>query len=441
MHIKYFTPFLIGLIIAILNSSCQSGELDLGDDFISSQTYTALIDTVTVQFSTIKADSIATSGGGVGLIGYHQHPILGGQESKSYFSMNMPSTFSWDEEEQIFDSLTLVINPTGYFIGDTLTKSLYNIHRLSEKIDFHDDGKLYNTSAFNYSAETLGSSTISSYPYQKEKVEIRLNDTYANEIIDFMLEYKNHQDKSTLFKDQFKGIVINCDTNLTRATYSYALGDTSSYICLYSHKINLEKEEIATKFPLSAASHFNQIASINKQVKFNQIPDGKTLLNEQKTNNKVLIQSGTGFKTRIDFPGLKSLLELKAKGHFVKAELRLYPDMDFIKTKDLLNTIYISDIYRANDIWGLVTDASGNALTSALKVDNMYHESTYYSFDLTNYLNTRLYEEVIDTDRGLVISFADSDTGKSLNWLAFNGHYSSDRPSQLILYYYFYDTE
>lgn len=433
-------PFLFLLLLG--SQACQEGELDLGDDFISFPTYTALIDTVTMQLSTFKADSIVTSSTSNALVGHYRHPILGGQEALSYFSLNYPTSYSWDDEKQVFDSLVVVLKPNAYSIGDTTVDAHFQTHRLNEKIETHDDGKLYNTSSFSYDELPIAQTSFRPYPQQKEKLTLRLDDAFAHEIIDFLNTNKNHVDKTTLFAEQFKGFVFRSDTNLTKVAMGFTVSDTSCYLRLYSHIVGLEQEDITNDFPLSNSTlQFNQLNSNDQSVIYNQISDGKSTLKSGESDKVVLLQSGSGLKFRIDFPTLNNLLELKTKGYIVKAVLNLRPDMTLMKTSDLPASIYIADIYRANEIWGYLTDSNGNPVASQLTIDKMYHEDTYYSFDLTGYLNTRLLEPVVDIDQGLVITLPDADMGSSFSWLAINDQTVTSNPSELLLYYYYYDTE
>ena len=427
------------LLIAL--TSCQKGELKLGDNFINSNSYTALIDTVSIQLSTIKADSIVTSSTANGLVGYYRHPLMGGQEAETFFALNPPDNFTWDDTGQVFDSLVMVLRSNTYSIGDTTVDVLFRVHPLSEKIEVNDDGKLYNTSTFAYREEPMGKIRFTPYPKRKEELNIRLDDSYATELIDFLNTYENHDDKLDLFKDKFKGFVVDCDTVITRSALGFILSDTASCLRLYSHIDKLEKEEITNNFSLSSESTFNRLSSPDQAVIYNQIANGKVALTEQKSNGTALLQSGSGLKIRIDFPTISSLSELKNKGHIVKAEIRLKPDMSIMQTADLPARIFISDIYIANDIWAYLSDDNSQPISCNLNLDDAYHEDTYYSFDLSNYINSRLTEQIIDPKRGLVISLPDTNTGSSFTWLAVNGQSRKNNQSELLLYYYYYDTE
>ncbi|WP_430810083.1 MULTISPECIES: DUF4270 family protein [unclassified Carboxylicivirga] len=436
---KGFLPFFV---LLIGNQACQRGALDLGDDFINFPTYTALIDTVTVQLSTIRADSIATSGTEKALIGYYKHPLLGGQAAQSYFAISYPTDFSWNQDHQIFDSLVVMLEPDSYWVGDTCTDAQFQVHRLLEEIAVNEDGNLYNYSSFEYDTTPLAQQCFQPYPQKQEPLAMRLNDGFAYELIEFLTKYENHVDRTSLFSEVFKGLTIKCDTNITRSVLSFNVSDSSCYMRLYSHITGLEQENVSYDFLLSdQQSQFNQLRTISPSGTFQQIKNSKSILKAQESEHRALLQAGIGYKIRIDFPCLNNLLELKSKGYIVNAELRLKPDMQLMQAADLPPHVYAGEIYRANEIWGYLSDTNGNILSSSLVMDPMYHEDTYYAFNLSTYLSNRLNEAVVDTDLGLVITLPDDNMGCSFNWLAINGQSSPLHQSKLLLYYYYYDTE
>ncbi|WP_439184572.1 DUF4270 family protein [Carboxylicivirga taeanensis] len=433
-----YLPLVLLLLFGL--NACQEGELDLSDDFISFPSYTALVDTVTIQLSTFKEDSVITSGTGAALVGYYQHPILGGQEAKSYFALNAPPDFNWDNNKQIYDSLVMVLRVNTYSIGDTSTNVSYSAHRLTQTISASSDEALYNTSQFGYEPEPIAQTSFRLFPHEDKYLRMRINDTFANELIDFLNANSQHSEKDKLFNEQFKGLVLQSDTNISRAVAGYEVNDTACYLRMYSHLTGLEPTNIINNFSLSHSSNqFNQLTSHNTSVIFNQLSSKKHVVNAQESGHVALLQAGSGLKLRIDFPSLNNLQELKQHGYIIKAEMRLKPNMHLMKTSDLPTKIYFGDIYRANEIWGYLSDSEGNPLGAQLTIDKMYGENTYYTVDLTSYLSNRLNEEVIDTDLGLVVSLHDDVLGNTYSWLAINGQSASTNASQLLLYYYYYD--
>ncbi|MBI9064876.1 MAG: DUF4270 family protein [Marinilabiliaceae bacterium] len=444
LHYIKVRSLFIGLYFSVLlTSGCSDGALDLGDSFVSTPTYTALIDSVSISLSTIRADSVATSGTETGLVGYYQHPSLGGQEAVSYFSISPSEDFTWDTKKDVFDSITFVVHPSGYSIGDTTSTFHLQVHQLSEEIEKHDDGKLYNVSHFGYDEnKVLGKKSFNPFPKRKKKLEVKLDDALAQSIIDFMVTNHDHSDKTTLFREAYKGFALTCDTNLTRSVLGLSATDELASIRLYSHQVGIEMEEKERNFLLeSSTKQFTQIINHNPNTIYNSLENGKDKLNESATNASSLLQSGSGYMVRVDFPYLNNLLEIKSEGRIVKAELIIRPLIGTFKHYELPPTLYLAEVNKVNNIERYFTDADGNPIAAMLVVDKMYNETTCYKYDVTSYLNYRITEPIIDSQTGLMIVLPDDLNNKSLDHVTFGGHTNVQSQSELHIYYYYYDTE
>lgn len=420
--------------------SCSDGALDLGDQFISSPTYTAMIDSVSIALSTVRDDSIVTSGTETGLIGYYQHPSLGGQEAITYFSIGTSENFTWDEKKEHFDSITFVFQPNGYSIGDTTQRFHLAIHQLDEEIETNDDGDLYTTSHFKYS-ELLGSKQFTPFPNQKKEIEVTLKDELGLAIINFMVEKEDLSSKSAAFRELIKGFALVCDTNQTRSLLGISATDETAYVKLYSHRVEQEKVEEERTFPLESSSRqFYQLIHSSESA-FSSLKSSKDKLPEGAANGTALLQAGTGYKVRIDFPYLNNLLEIKEQGRIVKAQLILRPMIGTYKHFDLPSTIYIAAVDKINAVDSYLTDSEGNQVAGTLEVDKMYNENTSYIYDITNYLNYRITEPIIDPNDGLMLTFPTSTNNQTLDYVSFGGHFNTQSQSELHIYYYYYDKE
>jgi hypothetical protein len=81
------TLFLLSLIIM---SSCENTDNGLGNELTHPAAYTTLIDTCTVSLTTIKIDSLQTSGKGIIIAGALSNEDLGKITLKNYLSFNLP---------------------------------------------------------------------------------------------------------------------------------------------------------------------------------------------------------------------------------------------------------------------------------------------------------------------------------------------------------------
>ena len=100
------------------------------DQYVKSQTQFVLIDTMSIDLSTLIIDSIETSSTENMLVGRYSDPELGNVVSSSYFQIGVPASTALDENE-IYDSLTLVLNYGDLAYGDTLQPQTLKVYRLS----------------------------------------------------------------------------------------------------------------------------------------------------------------------------------------------------------------------------------------------------------------------------------------------------------------------
>ena len=85
---KVLLLLFFGLIITSCNSDTDAGEFVVGSDYLSVNNKVILIDTLTVDVSTINFDSLVTSSQSRILVGNYDDPIFGKVKSDSYFQLS-----------------------------------------------------------------------------------------------------------------------------------------------------------------------------------------------------------------------------------------------------------------------------------------------------------------------------------------------------------------
>ncbi|TAJ11755.1 DUF4270 family protein [Marinilabiliaceae bacterium JC017] len=436
-----FQAIIIIFATRILVTGCSSGIMDLGDEFINTPTYTALIDTVSIQLSTLKVDSVKTSASGTALAGHCSNAKIGKTEAISYMQFSLPTGFSIDKDE-VYDSVCFVTKYSGYYLGDTAVTYHLNVHQLTEEIETNeDDNNLYNTSYFAYEAATIGSHAFIPQPSSGKEIRFRLDDALGKSFYNYLLDH-NRDTPDSEFKKLFPGVALKSDPAQANTLLGFVATDTTTCIRLYTHLTEHEQTDIERNFGMDDPScQFNQIINDNAGLPYEVLENGKDLISEFKTNGEAFIQAGNGYHVRIDFPYLNNLLEIKEEGHVVRADLIMKPLNGTYKPKDLPQGFTIAEISRANTMEQPLLDTSGQqAQTGFLVVDNQYDENTYYSYDLTGYLNYRLQENIIDPDKGLVLSFPEGQNN-TIDYLIFGGHTNKTSKSYLRIYYYYYDKQ
>src|SRR4030042_4307130 len=118
MNIKIIIYSVLIFLIAV---SCDDNleTLPLGKEIMKPSSRLVLIDTFSIDMSTVILDSIPTSGTDLLLTGIYNDNNLGKIVTKSYFQVGFPKKYSVDKQEY-FDSVSLIITYSGYSYGDTL---------------------------------------------------------------------------------------------------------------------------------------------------------------------------------------------------------------------------------------------------------------------------------------------------------------------------------
>lgn len=386
--------FLIPLFLFFLTIiSCVDESSSVGGKWVDSSFRNVLIDTCTVHLSTILADSITTSGDSITQIGRYSDNYRGAIQSAFFTEYNVASTTFSPENRYIFDSITIAFIPSGDFLGDTLsTKQHIAIHRLTENIELTIDNYLYNTSSFRYNSTPLTSFSYNPRPKAKEKFEVRLPDQFGEDFFELIEKQSIFLDTQERFRQYFPGLAFLPDANGSCIS-GFAVNDTSMCITMYYREIHTSISERTLRFSPNATNRFNQASQDFTGTPFEGIVAGTNdAMPSQKSGNVSYLQGLSGVYTKMEFPYLNNL---RFEGEMVtieSARLYLYPTQDaygdYIPLPETL-TLYTAD---ENDVTqGVITDSSGEAMQDGnLVTDDISKNSTYYSFDVTSFMQTNL---------------------------------------------------
>ncbi len=374
--------FLIATISIFLLLSCNtSNDLEIGNDFIESDASLVLCDTLSVKLSTLILDSLETSGKSIALVGRYNDDNIGVLNSKSYVLLN-PSIYTLDEET-VYDSLVLIVVPSGYYYGDTLANYSIKIHRVTEAIEKEKyDGMLSNNSHFEYAINPIGEKTFKPRPKSGNEIRIPISNNLGLEFTNMFKSSSNPFSEES-FTYYFKGIQLET-SETTNCILGYTVNDTSLYFRLYYHIEGYDEVKYLDMKPASTDLQFNQITADSTNSVISQLSQKTT--NSEVLNNNAYVQGGTGIVARIDFPTLRLLLLQNRKFEVIKAELSIQPsdEMDF---NYLPSNLYLYLSNKHNDFISLLTDDDGNAVNGALNKDYIYSENTTYTWDITAYIN------------------------------------------------------
>ncbi len=383
---------LISLIVSVFCSSCRDELSSLGSNWLESDLKNVLTDTCTVKMSTVWMDSINTSNKAVAQIGHYSDNTWGKITGTSFIEYS-PAKFSPNTNLKYqYDSLTISMKCNGEYLGDTLAPVKVRLHELTDNIELNSTtGYLYNTSSVPYNSTPLSTITIYPRPKGQNLLEYRLSDDLGQKWFNKILDESEDFSSSDKFRQYFRGISFVPDESADKSIMGFGVSDSSMYVTLYYHEISESSNASTLKFTPNTP-RFNKVTTDRTGSPIEALNTKTTELVSDKTANITFVQGLTGLYTKLEFPYLNNLLE---KGQVVSIEsatLYLYPVKGSYGTSNPLPStlaLYKSD--ENNVTQDQIKNTLGTSVQSGnLVTDEELHENTYYSFDITSFLQSNL---------------------------------------------------
>jgi hypothetical protein len=390
MHFSGKTIRLIAFLPVAFLMSCSEDEFTIGEHFIDSSLRSILIDTCTIKLTTVSIDSVVTSGMNTLLTGSYSDTTFGKTECTAYVAFSVPGSATLPDADIVFDSIDLTLTLNGTWLGDTLSQHSFEVHCLDEVIELPEDGDYYSSWSIAYENEPLATSSFKPHPLAYNTITVRLPDgigmTLLKSIVNEDEDVIGSQDR---FMEYFKGIAIT-PANDNNVVLGFSLSDSTTVLRIHYHYSTLERTEgIITIAPLTERCFYGVVTD-RSGTPFSNL--GGNELSSKETGNKVLVQALTGSYIKIEFPWLNNLLELGDYCNVTDATLMIYPVRGtYSKSVPLPENLsmYISN--ENNVTLNYITTYTGDALqTGNLVIDDLFNIDTYYSYDITSFLQGQL---------------------------------------------------
>ncbi|MDR0714817.1 MAG: DUF4270 domain-containing protein [Bacteroidales bacterium] len=376
-------------------TSCDRNS-SLGNYLVESHTRTVKVDTFGVEMSVLAKDSIVTSNKGVIFVGEYDDPETGKSRAEGFVEFTRTSDYENNEYPR-FDSVTLVLNPTGNYYGDTLAYPDIRIWRLNNPIEMDDDGMRYSTSTASRGNElSIQRRFKMKGPSQKE-VEIRLPDVFGEELFDGIIKNRENMNTDNYLKT-FPGLAITPASG-NSCIYAYSITDSTCQIRIH-YRIS-ESGDLTDKvmtFKANPAKQFNHLET----TLLPDLPVGSKTdpVPTSKTHNKGFILSGgSPLYTRLDFPRLDYLQTLGEIVVIENARLIVRPVHHSYETVPLPPELNLYEHNPVNDERGSAltqltagstqpTTMTGNLNNAGKNKNN--HEECYYDFTITDFIASQI---------------------------------------------------
>jgi len=419
----------------ILLSSCEQESTDIGNEFIKIHSRLTMVDSINVEVSTVLFDSIITSGQENILCGSLSDGEFGYITAKSFFEIATPGSLS-STTNAIYDSLSFILYSNSYIYGDTTKPYEISVHQLINNYELNDDGYLYNTLGVSYNSNPLGTAIYIPRPNLKPKLTIKLTDNLGLELFNKLITEDDDITTQSHFSSYFKGLTLVPGEN-NQAVLGYQINDTSASLRLYYHYSNDNDPTYVDFKYYDLTKQYNQITANRTNTIFSD--KSKPILEKisNETSHKAYMQGGTGIAIRIKFPTIKNIQISSKYLKIIKADLIIKP-----VTKTYSNTFPIPPkmvLYESNEknnLGSTILDNSENTNYGNLNLDYFYPQNTFYSYDITNYINSLINTDDIGS---LGLLFMCPDFNTSLSRLVIGDFLYPDNNISLKIYYLNYD--
>lgn len=423
------------LLLAVTACSCDKVDIAFGNTGTSGDPNITYYDNFAVDIATYKPDSFITSGHNLLAAGYHHDTALGVMQAGTYLQLALPGSNPLLHAAVAYDSLELLLYPNGQFYGDSIKPFTVQAFRLTQNISSDAGDVYYNTSSFGYNNTAIAKQSISLNSKTGSVVAVRISDVLGKELFD---KFKSGDDvigSSEKFTDYFRGLFITADSTQTGSVAYFTATADSPVVRLHYHTLGLFAEKKQFDFTYTTAKQFNHITTRFTNAAYTALNTAKTLLEPATSSgNRAIFSTGFAGAVKITFPGLLSLKEQHPYIKVVKALLVIRPD-----TRSAVSPYRLPDalyLYKTDDSnqpgAGIFETGSTSLQTGSLVIDNLYGENTYYSYDITSFINEKITEGQFSQSALLLntsLSYADAGMQR-----LFINNQQNSRPIQLKLF-------
>ena len=432
---KYRLQFLILSVLASV--SCQKTPIQFGQIYVdNSFSNVVLVDTLSMQLSTVYYDSVATSGSADILAGNYTDNIFGKIAAKSFFELAPPGTTTL-ALNTTFDSIQLILIPNKSYFGDTTYPVRLSVYQLQSPIAFPIyQSQFYNHSDFPVLPYPVGSLNTQFYPNITDSVFIPLSYAMGDSLFNLIKNNDFIIQNTSAFIPYFSGLQLASSPGGNHAIYGFK---DSVTMRVYYHQTDvfIVNEFIDFKFYNNDNTQFNEVTSDRTGTPVAAFNNNNNEIASPATGNSVYLQYLIGLVPKIKFPTIRSLLLRPDYVKILKAELIVEPVINTYNPNSPLPPSLVAFSTDQYNLPGppLISPATGSSYqTGNLFVDYLYNQNTSYTYDVTSYLQQQIAIGYANQNGLLLIPPAPAWI-QSFNRAVFGDQNNTQSSIQLKLYY------
>jgi hypothetical protein len=435
---RYFR-FIAGIFLMTALFSCNLSnieEFQLGANFVNSNAGVVLIDTMLINTSTVRFDSIGTSKLNSLLIGGYANNFTGTVTSNPIFEFTSGS-FTLIAKDLLYDSLVVRMKYDSYFIGDTTKLITINVKQLTKLLKANTAGYLCNTSSFPEADNSLGQVQFYPHPKSKSDLYLHLNDELGKVLFNYIVNKNDTVSNATTFQDYFRGMAIVSAENQNQAAVGFAHDSIS--LRVYYHEVIKEVDsKVKTFFPFpidGSGIWYNQIKHDPSGSLLATIGQSKNILPSTQTSDLAMVQAGSGIYTKINIPGISYITGFGKNVAFISSRIQLTPlKGSYSATNPLPDSlaVYIAD--PKNRVLSQLAYPTAKVYANKIVPADL-DLLPYYEVDLTPFFTSVLANTGINKN-SLLIGAVASQAGKTINPVVFSGTDSKNEIVKMHVYCY-----
>ncbi|HEV3325080.1 MAG TPA: DUF4270 family protein, partial [Puia sp.] len=382
----------------------QFGNSNVTDN---SSANIVVVDSSTIDMSTVYVDSTATAGTGFLMVGSYNDAYLGQISSQAYLQVRPPAGLpALDPQTDTYDSIGMVLlfpksNP---YYGDTTLAQTYVVNRVDTlyQLPNYSNGWFSNMSL--PLGPVLGSNTVSiapNRPYTSQNppdtVLIRMDDGLGQEMYNMIYNKSDTMTSLTTFLNWFGGLCISAGAGSQGVMYGFK--DSALLRIYYRSNTGGASVTKTVDFTIySRASQWNHItndrtgsplANLATPTSVTQPPP---LTPSNLTGHASYVDNIIGLTTKMTFPFLNSISQRPDYIGLLRAQLTVIPLAGTFNTTWTLPPqvgIYTTDLH--NTLIGPILSTGSSGVQTGSLVPNYFTplQSTY-TYDVTNFVASQI---------------------------------------------------
>ncbi|GEM_PF-2125944 len=454
---KFRILLLVSTIAAMFYTCDSDGDsYVVGDVFTDNKAVLGYVDSFSLNLSTIKLDSVITSGTTNIFMGYYKDENVGNVLAETYMPIRF-STKTNIPEDAIYDSIVICFKPGGGWVGDTLKPKEIKIYEVLEEIKPHyraEQQQMFNHQKLKRSDTELATVTIDPYPARGLVSWARMSDSLGQIWFDMIVNGDDAMDKDEYFEQYFNGICIvpqttDCTWGLNFVTTSLDIPEskviddaTQFEIRLYYRKSGDDEDGSYMTFVAKETNPYRYVYFENDRsgTPFDTLQIDGGRVSSKQTNNVSYIQTGSGLALRIDFPTLSVLNSASEYMSVIDARLIIKPkDFSYDETYQLPSALFLAVTDESNDLLSNLTDLSGSIVQSPLYYTSD-DKQPYYMFSAIKFVRSFIKQKNDNSksSMALIVLPSDTESASSFKRLVVDDNTQYAENVQLQIYYVTY---